>query len=161
MVKVNDQLIKCSYKNQVVEFKIKNKSKKTLTVHFGNLVCPSCEEICHVSFLKMWLWVLDSCFKFNLIFISKDEITCPTEEIPKIISTNLENFSKQNRAHVHNLNTALNSENENSRYFSSYLNLQHEYCLKQMSLSQSIRLKSEFLKIQIFTIIWCGLFKLI
>jgi len=50
MIKVNDQLIKCSYKNQVVEFKIKNKSKKTLTVHFGNLICPACTDICDVNF---------------------------------------------------------------------------------------------------------------
>ena len=47
LVKVNDQYVKCSYKDQVVEFKINsNVQNRNLSVYFGNLVCPSCHDMC-------------------------------------------------------------------------------------------------------------------
>lgn len=56
-MKVYDQYIKCLHKDQVVEFKINsNVQNKNLSVYFGNLVCPSCHEIC------------------------KNQIICPTEQ---------------------------------------------------------------------------------
>lgn len=39
--------MKCSYKDQVIDFKINSNSQnKNLSVYFGNLICPSCNEIC-------------------------------------------------------------------------------------------------------------------
>jgi len=47
LVKVNDQYFKCAYKNQILDFRINtNSQNKNLSVYFGNLICPSCQEIC-------------------------------------------------------------------------------------------------------------------
>ena len=50
MVKVGEELLKCLYKDQVIEFTLNsNTNDKNFAVYFGNIVCPSCEEICGVS----------------------------------------------------------------------------------------------------------------
>ena len=50
IVIVSDQTVKCSYKDQIVEFRITtNSQNKNMAVYFGNIICPSCEEICKVK----------------------------------------------------------------------------------------------------------------
>ena len=50
LVKVNDGYVKCGSKNEVVNFTVVTSSHlKTMSVHYGNLICPSCQEICEVN----------------------------------------------------------------------------------------------------------------
>jgi leishmanolysin-like peptidase len=133
LVRVNGQLVRCEYAGQVVEFKIRNKLKKKLTVHFGNLICPSCEEIC------------------------QNQIKCPSQDHIKTISQRNSNDSKETRKDSIVKSTSSNSaENDNHHRkssFSSFLNSQHEYCLKQMIISRATKLESyKFVSILVYLI---------
>ena len=44
VIKILDNKIICSYKDQVIDFIINNDEK----IYFGNIVCPACEELCKV-----------------------------------------------------------------------------------------------------------------
>ena len=100
-VNVHNQKLKCSYKGQIVEFKVTD-TKKSLAVYFGNIICPSCEEICGAEF------------------------QCPAE-----VHTN-KSLGNQDAAYLPSASS--NMRNNKKQYYSTYLNNQHGYCLKQMAL---------------------------
>jgi hypothetical protein len=118
LVKINDNELKCSYKDQVVEFTLtENHNNKNMTVYFGNIVCPSCEEIC------------------------KNEIKCPVQDDMDDSSTS----KRISDGTSHDLNNYLDVlfhvrdqrdlTAEKSKYYTSsnYLNNQHEYCIKKIA----------------------------
>lgn len=62
---MHDQELVCSYKNQIVEFSVID-SQKSMSVYFGNIICPACEEICDVCPKKDKLTTKTVIFKPSL-----------------------------------------------------------------------------------------------
>ena len=128
LVKINDNYVKCTHKDEVVEF-TSHSDKKNFNVYFGNIVCPSCEELC------------------------KDQIKCPSEDYERYVkerasaqsSLNSEKSSEEAASSkplliISNRKQQAGS-NPNKNLQAIYLHNQHEYCLKQTKTmsSQSTR----------------------
>ena len=113
MVKVGEELLRCQHKDQVLEFTINsNPNERNFAVYFGNIVCPSCEEICGVSaFLSRG----ESCLATDLdLGMLKDEIKCPSVD-------HLSEIEKRSS------NTADNEETYEDFYPSSYIRSKRDY----------------------------------
>jgi hypothetical protein len=134
MVKISDNYVKCTHKDEVVEF-TSHSSKKNHNVYFGNIVCPSCEELC------------------------KDQIKCPSEHAPQLSrSSELSKEQRQQsdlRESASRLAERADSEESvlivsnrnrpnwqggtspNKNLHSVYLHNQHEFCLKHAKTVRS------------------------
>lgn len=122
LIKINDNEVNCLFKDQVVEFTLtENHNNKNMTVYFGNIVCPSCEELC------------------------KNEIKCPsidqnelsTKQTKETSSYDLNNYLNE----LFHVRDQRDLPSEKTKYYTSpnYLNNQHEYCIKKISyISNSI-----------------------
>ncbi|CAF1091970.1 unnamed protein product, partial [Brachionus calyciflorus] len=46
LIIINQEKLKCSHKDQVLNFTM-GLSQKNFSLYYGNIICPSCEELCH------------------------------------------------------------------------------------------------------------------
>jgi hypothetical protein len=126
LVKIHDKYIKCSHKDEVIEF-TSNSNNKNSNFYFGNIVCPSCEEMC------------------------KDQIKCPSAD--DYISATIDD-QQIKHDDIGEVNVVVPGKRHASSFQNShkssnnlhYLHNQHEFCLRQARNFAS-RIKLSFLLI--------------